>query len=219
MNAEPVGVAAMQKRIYSTYAGIMNDTPSAVFSLCCPTAEERWIDGWNNRTFRLLHCPSGFNEKDCVFQEYSLKPFLFGQPGPTTWITTSYEPEEFSLQFMLIFGDIAVMNRKIHVEALADANISTCHWTDAVSFLSTPPSGYRKMVFSAKLAMFSFSLGYLMKYYCDKGRMLSIPKPFDRLVLRPIDWPETPAARDDFTDLTTPESIRDLVSRYSDLIA
>jgi hypothetical protein len=197
----------------------MKGTPNEIFSLCCPKREEEWIDGWNENTYRLLCSKSGFNEKNCVFQECSLKPFLFGKPGPTTWITTSFEPERFSLDFMLIFGDAAVINRRVLVEALSSNDVSACHWTDTVTFLGKPPVGLKRMILSGKLALFSHSLGYLMKHYCDKGRALAIPRPLSRNVLRAIEQPEMLPTSDDFTNLNTEESIQKLVSKYSDLIA
>jgi len=209
---------AINKRLFAAYIGIMKGAPGEVFSLCCPTREEEWIDGWNENTYRLLFSESGFNEKDCVFQECSLKPFLFGEPGPTTWITTSFEPQEFSLEFMLIFGDIAVMNRRIRVEGLDDG-VSSCHWTDRVTFLREPPSSLKRMVFAGKLTLFSHSLGYLMKHYCDKGKMLAIPGPLKRRALRPLEQPVVLPASDDVADPITAEGVQKLMSRYSDLIA
>lgn len=115
-------MADATNRLIATFGGTVRETPERVFSLCCPTREEEWIDGWNESTYRLIHSESGFNEDNCVFQECSLKPFLFGEPGPTTWITTSFQPERCSLEFMLIFGDTAVINRRVHVGAAGDDN-------------------------------------------------------------------------------------------------
>jgi hypothetical protein len=208
----------LENRLYATYCGIIRDTPDNIFSLCCPTREEEWIDGWNDRTYKLLCSESGFNEKHCVFEEYSLKPFLFGKQGPTTWITTSFEPERFSLEFMLVFGDTAVMNRRIRVEKLSEDSVSACYWADVVSFLEDPPTGIKRIIFKAKLDVFSHNLGYLLKYYSEKGRMLTIPRPLKRVLLRSIEHSEEHLLSEDHSNLITKESIEALVLRYSGLI-
>ncbi len=165
------------KRIVMTYRGIIDCPPSRVFPLLCPVREEEWIDGWTKDMYRLVHSDSGFNEQYCVFQEHTLKPFLLGEQGPTTWVTTSYEPKQFRLEFVLVFGDLALLNRAVRLEAVDD-NATACQWTDTVTFLKNGLTDEERENFEGRLRGFSQFLGSILKSYCETGEMLRGTSPF-----------------------------------------
>ena len=161
------------KRVIKEYHSIIGTLPKNIFPLLCPVREEEWIYVWSKDIYDLIYSKSGFNEKNCIFRENFTKPFLFGEKGPTTWVTTYYEPEQFSLEFLLIFGDIAVLNRAIRLEE-TESGATNCQWTDTVTFLKEPFKGTQRENFEMKLDAFSYFLQKTLKHYCETGNVLEI---------------------------------------------
>ncbi len=161
------------KRIKISFQGIIKASSDKIFPLLCPTREEEWIDGWDADAYKLISSKSGFNEKNCVFQENFTKKFFFKEDGPTTWLTAVYEPEQFLLEFLLIFDDIAVMNRAIRLVKSKD-HTTTCQWTDTITSFNGPWSECKRQRLETQLKAFSYYLGVILKYYCEAGKILKL---------------------------------------------
>ena len=161
------------KRGIKEYRIIIEALPKNIFPLFCPVREEEWIYGWNKDSYDLIYSKSGVNEKNVVFQEKFTRPFLFGEEGPTTWVTTYYEPGEFSLEFLLIFGDVALLNRAIRLEQ-TEAGTTDCRWIDTFTLLQEPFEGTQRENFEMKLDAFSGFLQRTLKHYCETGNVLEI---------------------------------------------
>lgn len=102
------------KRITKTYRQITLATPDKVFPLLCPVLEKEWIDGWE---YEMIYSISGVAEKGCIFQTPS--------PGNvrTTWYTTRYEPEQFSIEFVRVTpGEMVV---RIYIKLIDNHNGTT----------------------------------------------------------------------------------------------
>jgi len=162
-----------ENRIELSFKGTINASPDKIFPLLCPKREEQWIDGWNTDAYQLISTKSGFNEKNCIFQENFLKNFLFGEEGPTTWITSVYKPEQFILEFLLVFGDLAVMNREVRLEE-SEGPATACRWTDRITSLKGSWNKSEGQGLEIQLKAFSYYLGVILKYYCETGKMLKL---------------------------------------------
>ena len=154
---------------------------SEIFPLCCPVREEEWIDGWTKDTYDLVYARGGFNEKNCIFQENYTKQLFFGEEGPTAWVTTVHEPAQLALEFLLIFGDIAVLNRAAHLERL-DARATACHCTDTMTLLAGTMSGAELDVLAVRMKGFLHFTWNTLKHYCETGEVLKgqLPPPPSR---------------------------------------
>lgn len=163
-----------RKRLEVTARSTIDAPRSEVFALCCPVREEEWIDGWSRATYDLVYSGSGFNEKNCIFRESFTKPMFFGEEGPTTWVTTVHEPKQFALEFLLIFGDIAVLNRKAHLDELS-AGRTVCHCTDTITLLERTLKNAELETLERKMKGFLHFTWNTLKHYCETGEVLRGP--------------------------------------------
>ena len=175
-----------EKRVVVSFEGIVEAGPEKVFPLLCPKREELWIEGWLPGVYDLIFSHSGFNEKNCVFQEGFTAKFLFNLPGPTTWVTTAYEPQDFTLEFLLIFGETAALNRAVACLE-PDKGVTLARWVDTVTFLKGPMEENAREVLLKKLNAFSFYLGVMLREYCEQGRMLPLSAFFEGPVPEGLD--------------------------------
>ncbi len=162
-----------EERIKISFQGSIGASSGKIFPLLCPKREEEWIDDWDADAYKLISTKSGFNEKNCVFQENFTKKFLFRENGPTTWLTAVYEPEQFILEFLLIFDDMAVMNRAIRLVE-SKSHTTTCQWSDTITSLSGPWNESVRQRLETQLKAFSYYLGVILKYYCEAGKILKL---------------------------------------------
>ncbi len=176
-----------EKRIEISFQGTIKASSDKIFPLLCPKREEEWIDGWNTDAYKLISTKSGFNEKNCVFQENFTKKLLFGENGPTTWMTAVYKPEKFFLEFLLIFDDTAVMNRAVRLDE-SKGPTTACQWTDTVTSLSGPWKKAERRHLEIQLKAFSYYLGVTLKYYCETEKILKLSSIFEDS--EAIDLPE-----------------------------
>ncbi|MDH3622492.1 MAG: hypothetical protein OES69_05360 [Myxococcales bacterium] len=85
--------------IQVSYATRVHAPIEAVFPLCCPVEEYKWIPGWK---CDLVHCPNERVEQGTVFDEYSSAPFLMGKAwGKTTWTAVLHDPEQHRVHYEL----------------------------------------------------------------------------------------------------------------------
>lgn len=169
------------KRLVVTSRAIIGAPGSEIFPLCCPVREEEWIDGWTKDTYELVYARSGLNEKNCVFRENYTKQLFFGKEGPTAWVTTVHEPAHFALEFLLIFGDIAVLNRNTRLEEL-DARATACDCTDTMTLLGDAMNDAELDVLATKMKGFLHFTWNTLKHYCETGEVLKgqLPPPPNR---------------------------------------
>ena len=163
----------------------INAVREKIFPLLCPVREEEWIDGWDKNIYESTYTKSRFVERYSVFRENSLKKWLFGERGPTTWVTTVYEPEEYMQDFTIILGDIALLNRSIRLDEI-DPQRTLIQSTDTVTLLKELLTGIRRRIFAIKLKAFSLYLGIILKYYSEKDKMLKTPKILQRFLFHPM---------------------------------
>ncbi len=161
------------RRVKMMFSGVVEAPPDTVFPLLCPKLEEEWIEGWAPGIYDLIFSESGVNEKNCVFQEGLTRPFLFNEAGPTTWVTTAFDRDGTSLEFLLIFGGHAVLNRAVTCRK-TDNGGTAVQWTDTVTFLKGPMGKEDRKVLELKLTAFSSFLGILLKHYCESGAMMPL---------------------------------------------
>ena len=147
--------------------------------------EKYWIDGWTEDIYKMIRSESGFVEKDSVFEENSLKKWLFGELGLTTWVTTLYEPKNFRQDFTMYIGDLAILHRAVRLVKLSEKK-TRLYSDDSLTFLKNPPKGLKRIVFAAKLKLFSLWLGVMLKYYCEKGKKLKLPSFVKEFLLKAI---------------------------------
>ncbi len=166
--------------------GIIKASRERIFPLFCPVREHEWIDGWNKSRYDFTYTKSGFVEKYSIFRENSLKKWLLGEKGITTWVTTVYEPEKYRQDFTIILGDIALLNRSIRLDEI-NAQRTLAQTTDTVTFLKEPLKGIKRRIFAIKLKAFLLYIGIILKYYIEKDKMLKIiPKILKRFLFHPI---------------------------------
>ena len=158
-------------RIEVASRAIIRAPREQIFELSCPVREEDWIDGWDSSVYELVHSRSGVNEKNCVFRERLSRPLLFGEPGPTTWVTTVHDPDRFALEFLLLFGDIAVLNRRVRLERLDDG-ATACDCTDTLLLLDRTLSTSELDGLAAKMQGFLYFTWNTLRHYCETGEAL-----------------------------------------------
>ena len=167
-----------EKRVRVAFSGIVGAPAQEVFPLLCPKREEEWIEGWVPGIYKLIFARSGVNEKNCVFQESLTRAFLFGETGPTTWVTTAFDGKNHSLEFLLIFGEAAVLNREVKCTPAGEPG-TLCQWTDTVTFLKGPMDEKGRKQFIDKLMAFSSYLGVMLRHFCEKKEMLPLSTFFE----------------------------------------
>jgi len=173
-----------RKRLAVTARAVIKAPRSEIFPLCCPVREEDWIDGWSRATYDLVFSESGFNEKNCIFREGFTKRLFFGEEGPTTWVTTVHEPTEFALELLLIFGDIAVLNRKVRLDEL-DTHATACDCTDTITLLQGTLSDANLATLEMKMKGFLHFTWNTLRHYCETGEVLrALPTSVWRRVRR-----------------------------------
>lgn len=160
-----------RNRIEVTGRAVIRAPCEQIFELCCPVREEEWIDGWDSNVYELLHSRSGINEKNCVFRERLSKPMFFGEPGPTTWVTTVHDPDRFALEFLLLFGDIGVLNRSSQLERLDD-DATACDCTDTLLLLDRTLSSSQLDLLATKMQAFLYVTWNALRHYCETGEAL-----------------------------------------------
>ncbi|HJX61881.1 MAG TPA: hypothetical protein VJ578_04865 [Dehalococcoidia bacterium] len=163
-----------RRRLAVTARTVIRAPRSEIFALCCPVREEDWIDGWSRATYDLVFSESGFNEKNCIFREGFTKRLFFGEEGATTWVTTVHEPTEFALEFLLIFGDIAVLNRKMRLDEL-DTGATACDCTDTLILLQGILDDADLATLEMKMKMFLHFTWNALRHYCETGEVLRAP--------------------------------------------
>ena len=96
-------------------------------------------------------------------------------------MTTVHEPTQLALEFLLIFGDIAVLNRAAHLEQL-DAHATACHCTDTMTLLAGSMNGAQLDALAAKMKGFLHFTWNTLKHYCETGEVLEgqLPAPPSR---------------------------------------
>ncbi len=167
-------------RIEVTSRAIIRAPREQIFALSCPVREEEWIDGWDGSVYELVHSLSGVNEKNCVFRERLSRPLFFGEPGPTTWVTTVHDPGRFAIEFLLLFGDIAVLNRRVRLERLDDG-ATACDCTDTLLLLDRTPSTPALDVLATKMQGFLYFTWNTLRHYCETGKTLPGQLDVERL--------------------------------------
>ncbi len=167
-----------ENRVTVSFKGKIMAPVDEVFPLLCPKREEEWIEGWVPGTYDLKYSDSGTNEKNCVFQESFTQAFLFGAASPTTWVTTAYDAENHTLEFLLIFGENAVLNRKVACTRTEDSGTS-CQWTDTVTFLNGPRDEKTRKEFMEKIMAFSAYLGVMLRHFCEKKQRMPLSAFFE----------------------------------------
>ena len=166
--------------------GVIRAPRERIFPLFCPVREKEWIDGWTGDIYTMIRSRSGLVEKDSIFDENSLKKWLFGEKGVSRWVTTLYEPERFRQDFTMYIGDLAVLHRAVRLHELG-GNRTLMLSDDTLTFLKEPPRGAGRIFFAAKLKVFSLWLGVMLKYYCEKGKKLPLPALLKKLILIRMD--------------------------------
>ncbi len=166
--------AASKNVLKISNRGVIKAPPEAIFPLFCPVREKYWIDGWTTDIYMMIRSESGYVEKDSIFEENSLKKWLFGKPGTSAWVTTLYEPERFRQDFTMYIGDLAILHRAVRLEKMGEKR-TRLYSDDTLTFLKEPPEGAKRLLFAARLKLFSLWLGIMLKYYCETGKMLKIP--------------------------------------------
>ncbi len=162
------------KRLSVCSRAVIRAPRSEIFTLCCPVREEEWIDGWSKDTYDLVYTASGFNEKNCIFQECYTKRLFFGEDGPTTWVTTVHEAATFSMEFLLVFGDIAVLNRKACFAEL-EGRATACDCTDTMTLLSRMMNRAELEDLAGKMKGFLHFTWNTLRHFCETGAVLRGP--------------------------------------------
>jgi hypothetical protein len=158
------------KRVHCTHEERIQALVDQVFPLACPIEEYKWIDGWQ---CNITYSRSGRIEDDCIFTEDMIAPFLLGSDvGPTTWITTLYDPEGYCVHFVLITS-ATVAEYEIDMEDLGSGATSV-KWDFTLTSLNGKGSKLIDENTQDKmLAMLTFAAQSL-KHYCETGEMLKM---------------------------------------------
>ncbi len=163
------------KRLTVSSRGVIHAPRREIFPLWCPVREEEWIEGWSEGVaYDLVYAASGFNEKNGIFQESFTKPLFFGETGPTTWVTTAFDPRSCSLEFLLIFGEIAVLNRTAALVEVEGGG-TICEMTDTTTLLSRTMNSAEFEELEGKSKALLYFTWNTLRHYCETGEILVSP--------------------------------------------
>jgi hypothetical protein len=141
----------------------------AVFPLCCPVEEYKWIPGWK---CDLVHCPNERVERGTVFDEYFSAPFLIGKAwGKTTWSAVLHDPEQHRVHYAL--KNVA-SDSLYKIELIDDGSDGTLAQLD-FGYSAITPLGL-KVIRSrgeAKIKLMLQILMALLRHYCERGEVAS----------------------------------------------
>jgi len=141
----------------------------AVFLLCCPVEEYKWIPGWK---CDLVHCPNERVERGTVFDEYSSALFLMGKAwGKTTWTAVLHEPEQHRVHYAL---KNAASDSLYKIELIDDRSDGTLARLD-FRYSAISPLGLKviRNRGEAKIELMLQILMMLLEHYCERGEMAS----------------------------------------------
>lgn len=133
---------ALPVRVTRSYVQRIHARPEDVFPLLCPVRETEWAAGWDPK---IVLSYSGLAEPDCIF-------ITTDPQGNSVWVTTRYEPETYSIEFIKITPGYTA--GRIQISLTLNENSET----DAVvtsSFTALGPEGE------------NFIKGYTEGYYQD----------------------------------------------------
>ncbi len=137
----------------------------AVFPLCCPVEEYKWIPGWK---CDLVHCPNERVEQGTVFDEYSSAPFLMGKAwGKTTWTAVLHDPEQHRVHYGL--KNVA-SDSLYKIELTDDGSDGTLAQLD-FRYSAITPLGLKviRNRGEAKIELMLQILTELLRNYCERG--------------------------------------------------
>lgn len=101
-------------RVRRSYTQSIKGRPDQVFPLLCPVREVEWVQGWDPR---LVISESGVIERDCLF-------VMPDQPSESIWVTTRWEPDRHSLEFIKVTPGLAVGRIEVSLEASGEEETS-----------------------------------------------------------------------------------------------
>ncbi|MFC1539472.1 hypothetical protein ACFL6H_08610 [Candidatus Latescibacterota bacterium] len=134
-----------------------------VFPLACPVMEYKWIPGWK---CELIHCPNGYVELGCIFNEISSAPILADSISrKTTWTAVLYEPDRFRVHYRLE-NKVSSSLYKIEFEAEASGRTKS-----RLEITYTPINKMGKGT-EGKLRLMLSALSLMLKHYCEHGEMV-----------------------------------------------
>jgi len=141
----------------------------AVFPLCCPVEEYKWIRGWK---CDLVHCPNERVEQGTVFDEYASAPFLVGKAwAKTTWTAVLHEPEQHRVHFEL---KNAASDSLYKIELSDDGSDGTLAQLD-FRYSAISPLGLKviRNRGEAKIELMLQILSMQLRHHCERGEVAS----------------------------------------------
>ncbi len=141
----------------------------AVFPLCCPVEEYKWIPGWK---CDLVHCPNERVEHGTVFNEYSSAPFLMGKAwGKTTWTAVLHDPEQHRVHYELK----NVASESLYKIELSDDGPEGTSAQLDFRYSAIAPLGLKviRNRGEAKIKLMLQILTVLLQRYCERGELAS----------------------------------------------
>ncbi|MFZ5570161.1 MAG: hypothetical protein ACOZF0_07140 [Thermodesulfobacteriota bacterium] len=159
------------KRIACRHEERIHASARSIFPLLCPTAELKWIEGWDKQ-HAMIYSVSGVNEKHCMFKEYLSGPFLTDTPLTTFWITTVHDPDAGRIEFVLLIGDAGIMTIDLTVTETG-ASRSSCRWDMTLTTLDQTMHAIPDQTIREKMLVTAATLSRLLKHYCETGSMMA----------------------------------------------
>ena len=157
------------ERIQVHYEMEIRAPVEAVFPLCCPVEEYKWIRGWK---CDLVHCPNERVEQGTVFDEYASAPFLVGKAwAKTTWTAVLHEPAQHRVHFEL---NNAASDSLYKIELSDDGSDGTLAQLD-FRYSAITPLGLKviRNRGEAKIKLMLQILTMQLRHYCERGEVTS----------------------------------------------
>ena len=155
--------------IHVNYEVVVRAPVEAVFPLCCPVEEYKWIRGWK---CDLVHCPNERVEEGTVFHEYASAPFLVGKAwAKTTWTAVLHEPEQHRVHFEI---KNAASHSLYKIELSDDGSDGTLAQLD-FRYSAIGPLGLKviRNRGEAKIELMLQILAVQLRHYCERGEVAS----------------------------------------------
>ena len=158
------------KRITHIHEFEIKATSETIFPLACPVGELKWIDGWEMQ-HEMIFSESGVNEKYCIFKEKMFGPILVDKLLTTTWITTIHDFEKRCVEFLLVVGDMAVINFQFNI-LVTGKDTSLCRWTLILTAMNRETNQIPEETMKERMQVVTAGLSMMLKHYCETGEMM-----------------------------------------------
>ena len=160
--------ATSNVRITRTHSCQIHAPRAEVFPLLCPTREHEWLEPWTaTGSGHLYYSASGYNEQYCMFESKIIPMW-----GPEIWITSRFDPDAFTIQFIRVQPDTVVIISDVSLVAREDGT-TQYELTETLTALTDAGADILEGLTQEAFDMHMGVLTSTLDHFCRTGEMLA----------------------------------------------